>query len=953
METMFRSGVRAGRRPGPGVRTRLAALAFACTCAFAAAAAPAAAPATPATPPWPRSLPGFEDDPDWIRGRLENGLRYAVRHHPEPAGRISYRLAVEVGTAHERPGEEGFAHFVEHMAFNGTRRFPGETLRSELEKRGVSPGPDSNAFTSLTHTLYQFDVPGNGPADLAWFTQLLREFCDGLLFESRQVKRERAVIEAEIRERSGPAARHELMRRMELYPGSRLATPLLVLAPKSTPEQLRAFHRRWYRPDRAIVVVVGDAPAAALEAAVRAAFGGLPAPAEPPPAFSPGELGNPPASSTRLWHDAGVGGLWLELVSLAPPPPDGPEARRRELAAGLATYVLTERLGVIVRSHPGTIGNAGAHLSLATPFAHEANVFIQVNSTAWELAARTVVQELRRSLEFTLHPGEIADAKLRITRAAELAAAAAGTTASAALATGAVLDALHGRATLSPGAQLAFLRSVLPEIDPREIAGAWRSFWQPGRVRTFGYGFFTGPEVYGLMNRALDEESRRALQPPPRPPPVEFAYQDFGPPAVVRTRHHDAATDLHLVEFGNGVRVAYKRTEFAANAVDVAATFGDGLRTVPPQLPALAPLARTAFLGGGLGRHSTDQLRRLLAAEPVSLDFTVAEAGFVFTGSSPPARLDLLLRLICAYLTDPGWSAEAFTAAGTSLVGSYFDALRTPEGVMALHAFTEASHGDARLRTPLPAEVAGVSLDVLRGWLNMELRRGPLDLALVGDLDPAALEPLLAATVGSLPPRDPNPPTRYPFRFRKQAHTADVKLAPHAPRSVVQLLWPAGQGATVSGSRRLEVLAAAFGNRVVRRVREEKGATYSPNVGIWTSQAEPEDGYLTAFALAAPNGAGRLARTLLAEADAAAERGFTPEEFAAAVNPVIAHSRVQLRSNSYWLWNIALAAHRRPEVLAWPATRTSEFEAMRVEEINALAREVLRRDRAQRFRAEP
>lgn len=271
---------------------------------------------------------------------------------------------------------------------------------------------------------------------------------------------------------------------------------------------------------------------------------------------------------------------------------------------------------------------------------------------------------------------------------------------------------------------------------------------------------------------------------------------------------------------------------------------------------------------------------------------------------------------------------------------------------MALHAFPEATHGDARFRAPQPDEIAAVSHEVLRGWLNAELRRGPLDLALVGDLDPAAIEPLLAATVGSLPPRDPTPGTRYPFRFRKEAHASDVKLASHTPRSVVQLFWPADQGSSVHGSRRLEVLAAALGNRVSRRIREDKGAAYSPSVSYWRTRAGAQEGYITVFSPPAPEGAGRMARMILAEARDVAERGFSAAEFAEAVTPAIARTRVQLRTNSFWLWNIALAAHRRPDALIWPATRTSEFESMRLEELNALAREVLQQERLLRFRAE-
>ena len=180
---------------------RIRALVIAIGLAFVAMPAPLVAENSS---PWPYTADGLTPANEWVYGRLDNGLRYVVRKNALPAGHVSLRFCVQVGTAHETTTERGLAHFVEHMAFNGTTHFPRETLVQELRKHGVDIGPELSAFTFLTHTIYNLDAPSTAPEALdRWFT-VLRDFADGMQFDPKEVKRERGVIASELRDHESP-----------------------------------------------------------------------------------------------------------------------------------------------------------------------------------------------------------------------------------------------------------------------------------------------------------------------------------------------------------------------------------------------------------------------------------------------------------------------------------------------------------------------------------------------------------------------------------------------------------------------------------------------------------------------------------------------------------------------------------------------------------------------------
>ncbi|MEO7177591.1 MAG: pitrilysin family protein, partial [Allosphingosinicella sp.] len=237
---------------------------------LAAAALALSAPAF-AIDPLPADAKAIPD-PAVRTGAFANGLRYAIMRNPSPARAVSIRLAVRTGSYDEQDSEAGFAHFIEHMAFRSTRQSPEGSFDTRFASMGVAFGRDENAATGLESTLYQMDVPIADPAAVAKVLEWLRGAADGILFAPAAVELEKGVLVAELRTRTSPAtiAGREAaqFQAPELRSFTRDVGGTEASVRASTPAALQDFYDRWYRPDNAVLVIVGDAdPDVLLKAA--------------------------------------------------------------------------------------------------------------------------------------------------------------------------------------------------------------------------------------------------------------------------------------------------------------------------------------------------------------------------------------------------------------------------------------------------------------------------------------------------------------------------------------------------------------------------------------------------------------------------------------------------------------------------------------------------------------
>ena len=229
-------------------------------------------------------LPPIPIDDQVRIGKLDNGLTYYIRHNEYPEHVANFYIAQRVGSIQEEENQRGLAHFLEHMAFNGSEHFPGNGIIDFTRSLGVQFGSDLNAYTGIDQTVYRVcDVPTKRTTAVDSCLLILKDWSNGLLLEEEEIVKERDVVHNEWRMGEGPQQRMQTRCLPKMYPGSkygdRLPIGLMSVVDNFKRQELADYYKKWYRPDNQAIIVVGDIDVDHIEAQVKKLFGGIKVPA--------------------------------------------------------------------------------------------------------------------------------------------------------------------------------------------------------------------------------------------------------------------------------------------------------------------------------------------------------------------------------------------------------------------------------------------------------------------------------------------------------------------------------------------------------------------------------------------------------------------------------------------------------------------------------------------------
>ncbi|HRJ48180.1 MAG TPA: insulinase family protein, partial [Opitutaceae bacterium] len=362
----------------------------------------------------------------------------------------------------------------------------------------------------------------------------------------------------------------------------------------------------------------------------------------------------------------------------------------------------------------------------------------------------------------------------------------------------------------------------------------------------------------------------------------------------------------------------------------------------------LAWLAGNTFTAGGLGRHSSDDLRRILAGRNVGVGFSVAADAFALGGSTTAQDLPLQLQLMGAYLTDPGYRAEAMRQAKQGIAQMYRGFNHTPDGPLMLEVQSLLAGGDHRFGLPAQAQMEQLTLEDVRAWLAGELAQGAIEIALVGDFELEAAIAAVARTFGALPPRAAPSDDESLRRLSLPEEPFDLtyRVVTEIPKGQITLYWRTTDGRDVQTARRLNLLGSVLRDRLRVKIRNELGGAYSPGAGSNTSDVYPGYGWMQAGVTVDPEQAAHIREAVVQIAAELQRDGVTAEELERAKLPQLTGIRESVRTNGYWLGSVLSRAQEKPEVLDWARTRLADVESITAEELSAFAREYLGADRA-------
>ena len=932
------------------------------------AAAVAAAPAKTDSGPWLYRGSDVPQDKEWVFGELANGLRYALRKNGVPPGQVAIRVRMDVGSLHEEESERGFAHLLEHLVFRQSRYLSEGAAIPTWQRLGATFGSDTNAETSPVATTYKLDLPNATPVKLDESLKLLSGMMIAPALTEANVRTEVPIVLAEKRERGGLAERVADATQQTLFAGQRLAVrPVIGTAETlqaAAQASVRAFHGRWYRPENAVIIVVGDIDTAQMEAAVRQHFADWPANGKPAPAPVFGDPvapagSNPanPVGQTRVIAEPELPrGITYAVMRPWRPVQDTIAYNQGIMIDSLAQAIINRRLETRARA-------GGSFL-----FAQVNQEKISRSADVTFVSATPLDDNWAESLKEVR--GVIADALTTAPSEDEIEREVAEFNV-------AFESAVEQRRLLA-GARLA--DDMVTALDIREaiaspetvleIFNRSRALFTPKAVLDHTRRLFTGAVTRAIYVTPKAEEAQAsslaaALAAPAMPDPkarpdskpVSFAEMPaIGAPGKLVGESQTGILGIEQLEFANGVKVLLWPTTDEPGRVSVKVRFGAGYRAFSGGDAAYIALGDMALVGSGQGQLGQEELDRISTGRKMGYDFAIEDASFQFSADTRSSDMADQLYLFAQKFAQPRWDSGPVLRAKAAARLRYESFSASPQGVLERDLEFLQRGRDPRFRTPTPQEVAAATPDGFRQVWQPLLQQGPIEVQLFGDFTREQALAALERSFGALAARQPFAIALQPARVATLPPSRDAITLDHRgdPTQAAGLIsWSTGGGmAGITESRQLEILSNLFQNRLLDAMREKLGEAYAPQVfSAWPQDLE-NGGSITALAQLSPKAvpvffttAEEIAANLVANPPSA-------DELERVIEPLRQQISRASTSSAFFMFQLE-GASTEPAKFAALRTLLPDYTRTTPEAMQALARKYLQPGRAWRAQVMP
>ena len=904
---------------------------------------------------WPHEGTDLPHDESVTYGTLKNGLRYAIMPTKSQPGRASMRMQIEVGSLYEQANEQGISHFLEHMAFNGMRRFPAGQAIETFQRMGMSFGAHNNAHTHFDKTTFEMDLPRAGADETAVVMQYFRDVLDGMHLDAKEIDKERGVILREMSTRDTSALRilravYEYTMPETLYP-QRFPIGTVECITKTPRERFVAYYEAWYRPERTTLVVTGDVKVAEIQMLIEKEFASAaargPARAEP-------NLG-------KLTSGQGVTARWATLrdassttVSIANYRPLKKEAdtlanQKAELNEELSHLMLNRRFAKLAAAPGAIFSSAKSDREVSSFIFCETSVTATCEPSKTREVTALLENEIRRAVEHGFSKHEYEEIKELLNAGVASLASQAETRSPAALAE-ALMESVHKDEVFqSPQQGLAMMPSLFAGIDERDCSAAFRAQWKNDDIRIL---VCSDKPAEAAIEAQLVEiykaSSKTTVAAPTDAASNTWAYTDFGTPGKIVARK--TCEDLGLIQatFANNVRLNIKRTDFKKNSANVGVSFGGGLLEAPSDKPGLPLFTKGNFISGGVKKHTLQELCRAIAGKNTNVQFEIDEDAFILGGTCATTDMETQLQTCMAYLTEPAFRQESADNYQKLADGLYSQLEHSLEGMIQRHVTPFLRGGDSRWGMPDREALRNRTIEEVQAWMAKPLSSGYMEVTIVGDVDPEQVLELAAKTFGTLPDRESTKPDFKAGRvinFPKTPQIQNFSFTAETLRSMVVVAWPTADAQNFARSCQLGVLSEILGDRLRLKIREELGAAYSPSVNNFESPALKDFGMIGAELVVDPKQATEIGKLVTTIAEDLCNGAISDDEFDRAIKPILNNVSAAARSNGYWMSVLSLC-QSQPKLLDDARQLAEIYKKTTKEDIQALAKAYLAADRA-------
>jgi zinc protease len=917
---------------------------------------PVPAAAQPAkTNGWGLALTDVTPDPSIRYGVLPNGMKYAIMRNAVPKGAGVVRLQFEFGSIAESEEERGLAHFIEHMAFNGSTNVPEGEMVKILERQGLKFGPDTNAATGFDKTVYMLDLPKADNEHLDTALMRVRGGGGEVKFDPAAVDRERGVILGERRFRDTYQL-HQVIDQIGFqipatpYP-ERLPIGTETVLKTAPAARIKDLYQRYYRPENATFVFVGDADPVLIEQKIRAKFSDWKGAGPAGTGLPRGTVDLKRGGQFDTFVDPAVA-TQVNLTSFRPweEPVDTMAERRTDMVRGLALAAFNRRMQKLV-SAPDSILLAG---QVAENDADDAalgtSLVLVAKDGAWKEALSIGEQELRRALQHGFNQPELDLIKAEGLGMLQTSAAQAEARSHQSLANSILGVVGKPDFVTTPAFRLAVFERIAPAVTLAEVDAAFRKLWS-GSTPLVHVSDKKEVPVADIA-AAFSASTKVAVAAPKADAAVAFAYNDFGKDGqIVEDRRVDDL-GIRTIRFANNVRLNIKQTDYEKGKIAFSVRLAGGTIALPKDRPGYATMLSALSTLAATGKHSMDDIRTITAGHTIQPGWVVSSDAFVAAGTTTVRDLDLQMKLSAAYLTDPGYRAEAASQWGNivPILDKQLEA--TPSSLMGARLPAILASNDWRFGVPPTSELAKRNLAEARTLLAPMTASAPIEIGIVGDIDEAAAIKAVAQSFGALPARATSQQLASDARsahFRSDTAPILLKHSGGQDQALVAAAWPTDDDKDFRKEIGLSLLGEVMDLLLTDSVREELGASYGVSVGSTMSSTFDHFGYLMVNSIVAPDKADEIDGVFAKVAGQLRDTPVSDDMLARAREPMLEAAAKQMRQNGYWLGYVD-EAQSKADRLERIRTRDKLIRSITAADLQALARQYLVDAKLQRVR---
>ena len=798
-------------------------------------------------------------DPNVRYGKLDNGLTYYIRHNEKPDNRADFYIAQKVGSVLEEENQRGLAHFLEHMAFNGTINLPGMTLRNYLQSRGIKFGENLNAYTAIDQTVYMVtEVPTDLPGLVDTCLLILHDWSSFIALEEEEIDNERGVILEE--ERTTGGANRRVMEQIlpKMYPGSpygeRLPIGTKEVIANFSYQDIRDYYHKWYRPDLQGIIIVGDVDVDAIEARIKEMFADIPAPVNP-------------ATRTQFMIDDNV----EPIVAVASDPEQTsyqimmfnkheatPDSLKNDVNYWMAEYILSlisdmqiNRLQELVQkpNPPFVYG-----------YSYYGDYYVAPTKEAWtsiavakdvdgiDEAITAIVAENKRMQQYGFTASEYERAKADFMKSIESAYNERNNTENSKHVDACLNHFLSNEPMMGIETEYMLYQQIMPNL-PLEAINAFASqlITNDNLVITLtapqkeGETLPTEEELLAMYNKAnameVEPYEEEVFDGPivaelPKPGKIkkEAVNETFG------------TTEWTL---SNGMKVIYKQTTFKDDEIRMSAYSPGGLTALPQDDPYTLQNLGDIITLGGVGEFSAIDLPKVLAGKKVSVTPQIGTYSEGMTGYCSPKDLETMMQLIYLYFTAPRADQEAYESTMERTKAMLKNMELNPM-ITFSDSLTKILYNDHPLRLRMKVEDYD-KVDYAKAMEMYEDRFSDpnnFTFTFVGNIDVETFKPLVEQYLASLKKNKRKEDWKdVGLSVAEGNHVAHFTKEMQDPKTSVYMIYNGEMEYNLYNQVYMSVLSDIMDIVYTKTIREEQGGTYGVGVMGYVDN-KPTDNYM-------------------------------------------------------------------------------------------------------------